>query len=231
MKLIYFLSVSDNSILKTVKETDHTTEKYSNGDYSSLYGLYELDSHAVYKGDLPTYYTCASGELVELSQYEAYLDGQYTLADGEYISDGVIATAVNPNSTYYAWDAETGAYTISDDNVTAWQEALVETVSSKRDEKLAEGTTFEDLYTVKGRTQDLADATACYNMVANGSEVTWFYSSGESETISATDRMQEIYSAIGVFRSAQFTRESEVKVIIRALDGDGLQSFDLDEIW
>ena len=62
-----------------------------------------------------------------------------------------------------------------------------------RDNSLEQGIYFEETKLIKGRTQDLADATAIFNMFQIGVQfVTWYYSNGISEEVNQA-KMLKIY--------------------------------------
>ena len=89
-------------------------------------------------------------------------------------------------------------------------------LKSLRDSSLEQGIYFEQTKLIKGRTQDLADATAIFNMFQLGVQsVTWYYSNGISEEVNQA-KMLQIYQAIGNFRSSQFTKEAQLKAQIEA---------------
>jgi hypothetical protein len=92
----------------------------------------------------------------------------------------------------------------------------IQELKSLRDNSLETGIYFEETKLIKGRTQDLADATAIFSMFQLGTtSVIWYYSNGISEEVNQS-KMLQIYQAIGNFRSSQFTKEAQLKAQIEA---------------
>jgi hypothetical protein len=87
----------------------------------------------------------------------------------------------------------------------------IQELKTLRNNSLETGIYFEETKLIKGRTQDLADATAIFNMFQMGVQsVTWYYSNGISEEVDQS-KMLQIYQVIGSFRSSQFTKEATLK--------------------
>jgi hypothetical protein len=216
-----YIQSTEKQTLKSIPYSDIYKTRYDNREYTKLFPSYDSTLHTI---------TVADTEPC-LTNYELYLKGEYTLGEGEYIESESIAKAVKPSS-YYEWDYENLEYTISDEKLAEWQESIVDTLGAYRDTMLATGTTFEDVYTIKGRVQDSSDAMTCFITVSNGLPVTWHYSDDTgSELVSEVARMTTILTAIGTFRSSQFDRETELKAIVRAMTGEELQNFVLSETW
>ena len=87
-------------------------------------------------------------------------------------------------------------------------------LKSERDKTLEVGTFFEETKLIKGRTQDLTDALAVLDSLRENEvvETEWYYSNGITENVN-TEKMNQIYRAMKLFRSSQFGKEAKLKVL------------------
>ena len=101
-------------------------------------------------------------------------------------------------------------------NLSKIKDKKIQELKFLRDSFLEQGIYFEQTKLIKGRTQDLADATAIFNMFQLGVQsVTWYYSNGISEEVNQS-KMLQIYQEVGNFRISQFIKEAQLKAQIEA---------------
>lgn len=111
-----------------------------------------------------------------------------------------------------------------------YKNELCDKLKVKREQVLEDGMLFEGDKLIKGRTQDLADATACFNMCASDFiPLTWFYSNGISEEITTLARMTSLYQAIGSFRTLNFSIEAKIKTQIKNMTD--IDEINIDALW
>jgi len=137
---------------------------------------------------------------------------EWELKEGEILKDGIVEKVEKP-SEFHSWNFETKTW---EDLRDLSEEKIKRSSELKylRDSSFETGVYFEETKVIKGRTQDLADATAIFNMFQLGVQsTTWYYSNGISEVVNQV-KMLKIYQAIGSFRSSQFTKEAQLKVEI-----------------
>lgn len=142
--------------------------------------------------------------------------------------DNLSLIVVEKPSKYHVWNND--IWELNNDNLNMYKNELYDKLKVKREQVLEDGMLFEGDKLIKGRTQDLADATACFNMCASGLfPLTWFYSNGLSEEITTLDRMTSIYQSIGSFRTSKFSIEAKLKTQIK--DITDIVDFDIDTLW
>ena len=225
---------------KKIRDCSYTKEEFQSiygGDYKKMFPKwgnlpeYDFETHCIYYGEGLSYPTVDNGIVREMNTAEKFEAGLISLGEGEVYQNGEIVNIDKP-SNYHTWDADSQTYILTEEKETEWKEFLINSLADKRDTMLKTGTTFEETKIIKGRTQDLADASACKDELEEDGSTFWAFSSGEIE-IPITDpaRINTIYRAIGAFRSSQFFREAELKKVVCNLDEVGLLNFNADQIW
>ena len=224
---------------KKIRDCSYTEEEFQSiygGDYKKMFPKwgnlpeYDFETHCIYYGEGLSYPTVDNGIVREMNTAEKFEAGLIPLGEGEVYQNGEIVNIDKP-SNYHTWDNGNKVYILTPEKEIEWKEVLKSQLKDKREEMLEQGTIFEEKI-IKGRTQDVSDARGQLDKVVKGKSAFWAYSSGQLESpITDIVRMEEIYEAIGDFRSSQFIREVEMKVLINGLDEQGLINFDIDQAW
>ena len=149
-----------------------------------------------------------------LTDEEKKIKVDLPLEEGEIVQNSKLIKVEKP-SNFHTWNFDSKEWEDLRDLPEEKSKRSAE-LKSLRDSSLEQGIYFEKTKLIKGRTQDLADATAIFNMFQLGVQsVTWYYSNGISEEVDQV-KMLQIYQAIGNFRNSQFTKEAQLKAQIEA---------------
>jgi len=228
---IYFIKKSSNEILKTVSYESISKTRYDNEEYTKLYKEYDADLHVIYEGNLPNYFTCESGELIELSQYEAFLNGDYELQDGEY-ADGDTESIVTVEcpSDYHTWNSETEDYEFT--KVEEKRTALIAAATTMKND-LEDNTVIEygDFDTMSESISSITSAVSRFSTY--GRSTTWYNLDKEGIAIT-DDNLQDLIS-LGLLTSDHIQRcfdtRGTIKTELESASDETLENYDLTARW
>jgi hypothetical protein len=156
-----------------------------------------------------------------MSEYEAYIDGQYTLQDGEYADSNSesIVTVENPNSTYYEWDSENNEWALTEEKQEEWETAVLAKLAAYRYSVQSSTLFSSGDFTSYGSSNSYLYVDQTYSKIAGGiiEDTRWKNADGRTWITLDADSLADFKTMrdnLAVFVDECFKAEETVQIAL-----------------